>query len=277
MYEVNSTNAVLEAIFDTYCEMEKSEDEIYVPRITDNPVLNLMYYFLVNKYKERAYCRLKLDGDSRAFWVREFDDRDVSDLKKSEKKRLGRADVMLSFWTPFKRLVNEAKGDAQYKNPKTLEGIIDILDTNQPPRLTNRGRDIDTYEAVLEVAQFPEVQRLAELYLTRGNLWVLPSRAMNTARYDWTRDQVTQTLKLCFPGKALNGYFFDITPERWMERERLGVCFKGGNIRPDNLNTLEPDNTCIYNKWDSGEIRDYLRKVCDLIETRNDAFGVAPS
>lgn len=285
MEDINSTNAVLEAVFDTFRrEKTSGGEEGYTPRINgNNPVLNLMHYFLVYKHmelidKNNDRRRLKYDGDSRAFRLREYGDREVwREPEKSGKDedRLLHADVTVSFWTPFKELVNrEYTNSVRVKSGEELEFIISVLEPGPDP-LPSDGKEYKTENArkaaaVRKVAQFAEVRQLAELYLTRGNLWILPKRKMNNKRYQLCSDIVGRTLKECFPGGRLNCFFTDITPEKWMKGENLASCFKGGIIRRDNLGILQPGNDNLFGE--SGEIRDYLRKVCELIKIRNEDF-----
>ena len=115
---------------------------------------------------EKEQIRLKYDEDAKYFKNLGYDDNTAL-----------HADVIVSFWTIYKTLLNN---EAHWKVSKTLKSLEALR-----RQIQSKGR---YSKKILEVNEM--ISEFAEICYTRGNYMLLPegARGMNNQRYLFTED-----------------------------------------------------------------------------------------
>lgn len=243
---------------------------------------NMMKEYLGNEYSNnhlRNFC---------LYWIKAFECRDryASDDEWRKENDLDclyldgdlRADTLMSAWTPIKWVadcLNSDIGIVFYKKNRTRKDPYHDL------RLLAKDTDVylpPEHELVKLLNRFLE---LAEL---RCNFILLPSREMNTNRYQcrignekiWLCDEVPATLAHLFDKQSLGRYFPDSdSVAGWIRSEHLEMGFEDGKIdichvRPfiEGLDPYAP-------KWltEENEISQALIYMIDFLKTRKNVLS----
>ena len=198
--------------------------------------------------KEKDKLRLKYDNDAKYYY-------------KTLPEEALCADTIISFWTPYKRLLEVEANWIAYKTPRSLESLINQIKTNRKNDYTEKIRRVNG-----------NVEEFAKICYTKGNYMLLPERQMNIQRYSVTEDRIDLTLYECFETGVLAKFFENGNNLKdWVYEQNLSSLFINDDICRDNINWFIKENKA---KWISemgeNEIYEYLENAILLIKKRND-------
>lgn len=200
--------------------------------------------------KEKDDLRLEYDNDVKCYY-------EIVGLTKEEALK---ADTIISFWTPYKRLLEEETGWRAHKTVKSLESLINQIKTNRKNNFTEKIRKVNS-----------NIEEFAQLCYTKGNYMLLPDRKMNPQRYSITEDRIDLTLYECFENGKLAKFFKteDILRD-WIDKQNLSAVFIKGERCRDKINWfVEEDKPKKISEMKSDEVYDYLKNAIPLIQRRN--------
>ena len=164
-----------------------------------------------------------------------------------------RGDTIVSFWTPYKRLLTLEVGKNVNKNVDGLKSLIIETNSNEKIKELNK-----------------RIQEFAQLYYTAGNFMLLPEgkRRMNNQRYQVAEDRIDLTLYQCFNGGKLAKFFENDTAlEKWIQDEHLDSVFINKVIDKENIDWfVEPKKISVMN---ADEVYAYLDRAIQFIQHRN--------
>lgn len=189
---------------------------------------NMMKEYLGNDYSENSILNFL------TYWQKPYKAREINDLDCIYLNGDLNADTLVSFWTP-------------------LKWVLQILHPQEKFYKTNRNggdpffylkkleNDIDRYlPRNDDLVQL--LYTLASLAETRANVFRLPVRCMNKARYCYFYDEVPATLYNVFEGGKFHHHFkSDEDILNWIIEQDLQVAFIDGKIKKDNLRPLLPN------------------------------------
>lgn len=198
-------------------------------------------------------------------------DQDVAyyrSLTDSEGKRLHadaealHADVIISFWLPFKQLLKlEAGYKASKSSSRKLEELIGLLKDESGSPLS---RDVQAVAA--------NMSEFAKLCYTPANYLLLPkgARMMNVQRYRFFQDRLDSTLYECFEGGRLAHYFNgDEALITWINEQKLNPAFRGASKR-ENIRWFNRGETVKkFTSMNAPEIYEYLDNTVTFIKVRD--------
>lgn len=199
--------------------------------------------------KEKDELRLEYDNDAKYYF------RDIG-LSKDEALK---ADTIISFWTPYKSLLEK---DAQWKVFKTRKGLEYLI------KKLKENKNDKTTEAINKVNQ--RIEGFSKVCYSKGNYILLPCRSMNNQRYSAAEDRIDLTLYECF-GKATLAKFFPYKDdlENWIKDQQLSYMFKG-EVKIENINwSVNEKKPKLISEMQSDEIYNYLDRAKEFIEIRN--------
>ncbi|MDY4544426.1 MAG: hypothetical protein SPE00_03805 [Bacilli bacterium] len=238
------------------------ENEDYVIKIL-NHYLELAKNKEQENYKNLSWdeYRLQFDNDAKYYFEEIF--------KKQEnlKKEALNADTIISFWTPYCRLLSLEAGWNVYNNKKNVVNLTNLI------RQINNPHKNKYTPKINEINK--KINEFAKVYYTQGNYMLLPKREMNNQRFRITEDRIDSTLYECFDKGAL-AKFFNSNEElsSWIMEEKLNIMFKDNKILKENLEWFIPNED--KPKWISEmnveEIYKYLKKATEFINKRNEIY-----
>lgn len=169
------------------------------------------------------------------------------------------ADTVVSFWGPYKRLLQLEAGWTAYKTEKSLERLL---------YQTRKKGANDFTESIRAVNA--SVEDFARVCYTSGNFMLLPRREMNVLRYRVAEDRIDTTLYECFENGALAHLFQgEDALARWIAQQRLHTLF-AGDIRRENLIWMAgEDEPRLVSRMSARGIRQYLQNAVQLIRRRS--------
>lgn len=206
--------------------------------------------------KEKDELRLKYDNDAKYYKSQINKDTGV---KYTDEEALF-ADTIISFWTPYKRLLElEAEWNV-YKTAKSLKALLWQIKSNKETAYSQRIKDVNL-----------KLNTFAKLCYTAGNFMLLPNRQMNNQRYKFTTDRIDMTLYECF-GKGVLSGFFENEKELvdWIVVQNLSSVFIGGDICREKIEWfVREDKPKLISQMNADEIFEYIDNSISFIESRN--------
>ena len=158
--------------------------------------------------------RLKWDNDAKYYF----------EEKNYKQEEALKADVIISFWSIYKRLLLLNSGWNASKTVKALTSLIWQIEHGEKD-IARKIRDVNSL-----------VEPFAEICYSPSNYMVLPARmGMNNIRFQETEDRIDLTMLECFDGGKLSKYFVDITVPDWIEREKLFSLFNNKTYDKENI------------------------------------------
>lgn len=199
---------------------------------------------------EKDDIRLENDNDAKYYF---------EEIGLSREEALN-ADTIISFWTPYTRLLELVAGWKAYKNVKSLNSLLFQINTNKETDYSSLIKKVNA-----------KMEPFAQVYYTKGNFMLLPKRQMNNKRYIITEDRIDVTLYECFEGGKLTE-FFNCNEEliAWICTQKLENVFTNNTIRKDKVKWFhKEDDMKRISKMTIDEIDEYLKNAIGLIENRN--------
>ena len=171
------------------------------------------------------------------------------------------ADVIVSFWTPYRWLLEKKTGWNAYKTDKSLKSLIYQIETNKKTDYNDKIRQVNSI-----------IEDFARICYSKGNFMLLPKRMMNNERYKLTEDKIDLTLYECFENGKLSKYFeSDDKLKEWIKRQNLNILFKNNIIARSEINWFVPSvNKKLFSEMSAEEICEYLEKATQFIKQRNE-------
>jgi hypothetical protein len=195
--------------------------------------------------------RLENDNDAKYYY----------EILGSTKEKALCADTIISFWTPYSRLLDiEARWKTYKTSTKSLESLINQIKTNRKNKYTEVIKQINS-----------NIEEFAKICYTKGNYMLLPKRQMNNQRYSVTEDRIDLTLYECFEKGALAKFFRNENELKdWIDEQDLSSVFVSGDKCKEKINwfVIEDKPKCIT-EMKADEIYEYLKKAIILIQERN--------
>lgn len=204
-------------------------------------------------WNEIDNLRLQNDNDVKYYY----------EVVKLEKAEALKADTIISFWTPYCRLLKLEADWTIGKNAKTLGTLKALL---KQIRATWDNEYTSKINAINE-----KIEGFAEVCYTKGNYMLLPERKMNPQRYSIAEDRIDLTLYECFDKGALAKYFKTNEALRsWISREKLDGMFCNGEISKEKIKWfISEDKPKWISEMTADEIYEYLKNAVSLIQERN--------
>lgn len=222
-------------------EVSKNEDWKY----DDNdPISNFI--------KHQVYCYKNNDGRTKFRIEHDCDAFYYKQIGYDDKKSLF-ADSMVSFWMLYQSRLKKL-GEEYYfrkpskKHPEFLDKFITLIKTSD--------------KKIIDLNK--KFMKFAKLIYTKGNFMLIPNRNMQK-RGITLFDEIDWTLKECHTEGIYFKYFDndEETVKEWIKREKLEMADKPFL------------SSGIYKKYydmADEEFYDYLNKVNELIEYRNENY-----
>lgn len=202
-------------------------------------------------FSEKDELRLENDYDAKYFYK----------IERLTKENALYADTVISFWTPYTRLLEIEAGWKSYKTIKSLESLI---------RQIKSKRKNDFTESIKQVNN--NIEDFAKLYDTKGNFMLLPKRQMNNQRYKITEDRIDLTLYNCFKDGELALFFKSENALKiWIDEQDLNDVFIEGECSQDKINWFVKEDARgkMISEMNADEIYEYLNNAISLIQRRN--------
>lgn len=213
------------------------------------------------KYKQLSSAEkdeLRLQYDNDAKYYKSQINKDTGAKYTDEEALL--ADTIISFWTPYKRLLElEAEWNI-YKTAKSLNALLWQIKTNKETTYSQRIKEVNL-----------KVNPLAKLCYTPGNFMILPNRQMNNKRYQITNDRIDMTLYECFGKGALSRFFKNEKElKEWVMVQNLSPVFIDGDICRENINWfVRGEKPKLISEMNADEVYEYIESAIKFIEYRN--------
>lgn len=178
-----------------------------------------------------------------------------------ERNEALKADTIVSFWTPYKTLLELEAGWTAYKTKNSLNNLLRQIRYTHTNDYTSKINSVNK-----------KIEKFAKVCYTKGNYMLLPERSINPLRYDLFEDRIDLTLFNCFGNGSLSKYFK--TEEElleWIKKERLDIMFKDKKISREHIKWFvsEEEVPKKISKMTASEIYEYLNNAILLIESRN--------
>ena len=199
--------------------------------------------------QQRKYLRLKYDEDAKYYFQNGY----------SEDAAL-HADIIISFWTIYRTVLEKETGWNAYKTPKSLDSLL---------RQIRSKRRNDFTSNIIQINE--KLEDFAKVIYTKGNYMLLPNgkRAMNNERYERFEDRIDMTVYHSFSGGKLSQYFeTDEILCEWIVREKLDILFTDGDIKKEKLIWLLNNEKRITDMKLS-EIYSYIDSAMSFIKNRS--------
>lgn len=200
--------------------------------------------------KQKDEFRLEYDNDAKYYY----------EIQGLTKKEALCADTIISFWTPYSRLLKVEADWTAYKTSKSLERLINQIKTNRNNDYTEKIRRVNS-----------NIKEFAKICYTKGNYMLLLERQMNNQRYRITEDRIDLTLYECFE-KGVLAKFFDNESKlnNWIDKQALKTVFINGDICREKINWfINEDKPKWISEMKADEIYEYLKNAILLIKERN--------
>ena len=222
-------------------EVNKNEDWEYDE---NNRINNFLYHRLFD-----GRDRLKYDCD--AYYYKKIGYSNLDALH---------ADTMVSFWMPYKSRLDKIGLNIQISDKDAIRKLINL--------------DYKEKDDIMKLNNNSYIMRFAKIVYTKGNFMRLPlnkkfkqeGREMQgRGSFDFVCDEIDWTLKQCHNGGVYFKYFdYDESKvSEWIKREKLEVA---------NSAFLSSNLYKLYQDMEDDEFYEYLDKVIELIEYRNEYY-----
>ncbi len=200
--------------------------------------------------KEKDELRLENDNDAKYYYK----------IIGLTKEKALYADTIISFWTPYSRLLKVEADWTAYKTSKSLESLINQIKTNRKNDYTEKIRRVNS-----------NIEEFAKMCYTKGNYMLLPERQMNNQRYSVTEDRIDLTLYECFEKGALAKFFRNENELKdWIAKQDLSSVFANGDMCKDKIKWFViEDKSKLISEMKADEIYKYLKNAILLIQERN--------
>lgn len=204
-------------------------------------------------WNEKDNLRLQNDNDVKYYY-------EEVELEKDEALK---ADTIISFWTPYCKLL-ELEADWRIGNNSKTVGTLTALLKQIRAKWNN-----DFTSRINAINE--KVEGFAEVCYTKGNYMLLPKRKMNPQRYSITEDRIDLTIYECFDKGSLAKFFkTNEALSSWLSRERLDGMFCNGEISKEKIKWFtSEDKPKWISEMSSNEIYEYLENAISLIQERN--------
>lgn len=204
-------------------------------------------------WNEKNNLRLQNDNDAKYYYEK----------GKIEKEEALKADTIISFWTPYCRLLKLEANWIIGKNAKTIGNLKALL---KQIRATWKNDYTSKINATNE-----RIEDFAKVCYTKGNYMLLPERKMNPQRYSVTEDRIDLTLYECFDKGALAKYYnTNDALCSWIIREKLDGIFLNDEISKEKIKWfISEDKPKWISEMSADEIYKYLENAVLLIQERN--------
>lgn len=225
----------------------------YVLQILENylawEVVKQQKNYPILTQKEKDKLRLQYDNDAKYYY-------EVIGL--AAEKALY-ADTIISFWTPYSRLLKIEAGWTAYKSIRSLESLIRQIKTTRNNNYTEKIRGVNK-----------NIEAFAQLCYTKGNYMLLPKRQMNTCRYRVAEDRIDLTLYECFEKGALAKFFKNEKElNKWIKNQNLNTVFNG-DIDKESIDWfVTEDKPKRISEMNNHEVYEYIESSILLIQSRN--------
>ncbi len=229
--------------------MESSVLKILEDYLSWEELAKLKSYDKLNQ-NEKDEFRLENDNDAKYYY----------EVEKSTKKDALCSDTIISFWTPYKRLLEIETGWRAFRTIDSLKALIYQI---------RNDRKNDYTEAICKVNR--NIEDFAQICYTKGNYMLLPNRYMNNQRYRITEDRIDLSIYECF-GKGALAKFFKTEDDLkdWIEKQNLSTIFIRKEICRENLKWfVTEDKPKWISEMSAFEVYEYLENAMVLINERN--------
>lgn len=180
-----------------------------------------------------------------------------------EKENALKGDIIISFWTPYCRLLKLEANWTVSRNAKTigtLEALLKQIKATWENNYTDKIRTINK-----------NLEEFAKVYYSKGNYMLLPTRKMNPQRYRIAEDRIDITLYECFDKGTLAKFFnTDKDLNSWISKEKLEKMFENKKVSKENIKWLTKESKPKWiSEMSADEIYEYINNSILLIKERN--------
>ncbi len=226
----------------------------------NNVLLILKDYLSWEKVKEeKNYNNLSFDEKNNLRLENDKDAKFYYEVMKLTKEKSLFADTIISFWSIYKRLLELEAEWKSYKNVRSLEVLIEKIESNKQDDYSRKIRALNE-----------KIDGFASLIYTKGNFMLLPNRRMNSKRYEICEDRIDITIFECFPDGKMSNFFKPCDSfEEWINDEKLNFLFLDNNINKENINWFIKDTNKKISEMSRDEVYEYIKKATLLIRRRN--------
>ena len=226
----------------------------------NNVLLILKDYLSWEKVKkEKNYNNLSFDEKNNLRLENDKDAKFYYEVMKLTKEKSLFADTIISFWSIYKRLLELEAGWKSYKNVRSLEVLIEKIESNKQDDYSRKIRALNE-----------KIDGFASLIYTKGNFMLLPYRGMNSKRYGICEDRIDITIFEGFPDGEMSNFFKSYDSfEEWINDEKLNFLFLDNNINKENINWFIKDTNKKISEMSRDEVYEYIKKATLLIRRRN--------
>lgn len=200
---------------------------------------------------EKDELRLEHDYDAKYYYK----------IEGLTKENALYADTVISFWTPYSRLLEIKAGWKSYKTLKSIERLIHQIKSKRKNDFTDLIRQVNN-----------SIEEFAKLYNTKGNFMLLPQRQMNNKRYKIAEDRIDLTLYNCFDNGELALFFkTEDALSIWIDEQNLNAVFIEGKCCKEKIKWFvdEDKQRKMISEMNADEIYEYLNSAISLIQRRN--------
>lgn len=204
-------------------------------------------------WSEKDEFRLLNDNDAKYYY----------DKCNMEKENALKGDTIISFWTPYCRLLKLEANWTVARNAKTignLEALLKQIKATWKNDYTDKIRTINK-----------NLEEFAKVYYSKGNYMLLPERKMNPQRYRIAEDRIDITLYECFD-KGVLAKFFNSNEDlySWIIEERMEDMFEDKEVSKENIRWLTKESKPKWiSEMSTDEIYEYINNAILLIKERN--------
>lgn len=215
-----------------------------------NHVLEIIESYLkAEKMVKENRVRPEYDDDAKYYY----------EVKKLSIDESLHADTIISFWTPYARLLQLEANWVTTKSIGHLNNLIYQITTD---------RKTGYNEAIKKVNK--QISEFAEICYNKGNYMLLPEKRMNFERYKLTEDRIDLTLYECFKNGKLSHYFNnnDEMLIQWIGDQKLDFLFENQEINKNTMKWFVPNRKKIT-QMSADEIYKYLDNAITFIKHRS--------
>lgn len=209
--------------------------------------------YKILSWTQKDEFRLKNDNDAKFYYVE-------CELEKNEALK---ADTIISFWTPYCRLLKLEANWTVGMNAKTIGNLEVLL---KQTRATWENEYTSKIKKINE-----NLESFANMCYTSGNYMLLPERQMNPQRFRFAEDRIDLSLYECFDNGPLSKFFIKEDLEVWINKQKLEGVFKEGTLSMHSINWfVKEEKPKLFSEMNATEIYEYLDNAVKFIEERNE-------
>lgn len=220
--------------------------------INEDPIVNILLYFKIASYINMGNLnnRVKFDADAQYVFTH------LSEPNKFVRKKFAqRADIMVSFFTPYKYAIKKEHSKTYHKTEADINILIEKAKSKEYEKVNTQFREF------------------AEIYQDVGNIIILPDQSnlpkkcMNVNKFQCSEDKIDKALLECLDSGKLCEYFEnDDAVISWIKEETLDCLLDENNsILPLTTTSLIKS----YSQMRPEEIYQYITETVNLIKLRN--------